>query len=113
GTTLPTNGMCIGGNGSNGWKLAKHCMKNLAHQPQVKFRFTFGAGTTCNDYDGLAFDDIKIEEAPASISSFTYNCTSSTGISLADASTNCAETWLWDFNDGNTSSAQNPAHTFS
>jgi gliding motility-associated-like protein len=113
GTTLPTNGMCVGGNGSNGWKQAKHCMKNLAHQPQVKFRFTFGAGTTCNDYDGLAFDDFKIEEAQSSVASFTFNCTSSTAIALNDASTNCAETWFWDFNDGNTSSTQSPTHAFS
>ena len=113
GTTLPTAGMCIGGNGSGEWKQAKHCMKTLAHQPQVKFRFTFGAGTTCNDYDGLAFDDFKIQEAQTSIASFTFSCTSATEISFTDGSANCPETWLWDFNDGSNASTQNATHAFT
>jgi gliding motility-associated-like protein len=113
GTTLPTAGNCAGGNGSGEWKLAKHCMKNLAHQSQVIFRFIFGSGTTCNDYDGLAFDYFRIQEAAPSVASFNYVCTSATEISFSDASGNCPENWLWDFNDGTTSSTQNPIHTFS
>jgi len=113
GTSLPTVGICVGGNGSQEWKLAKHCLKNLAHEPQVKFRFTFGAGTSCNDYDGLAFDDFKIEEAQTTNASFNFSCTSATEISFTDGSSNCPETWLWDFDDGTTAVTQNATHTFS
>ena len=113
GTSLPTVGICLGGNGSNEWKLAKHCLKQLANKPQVKFRFTFGAGTSCNDYDGLAFDNFKIEEAPTSIASFTFNCNSPNEISFTDGSSNCPETWSWDFDDGSTAVTQNTVHTFS
>lgn len=113
GTTLPSSGSCHGGNGSGQWKLAKHCLKNLAHEPQVIFRFTFGAGTTCNDYDGLAFDDFRIEEAPNTVSSFTFNCSSSNSVSFMDGSSVCPSTWNWNFGDTSTSNQQNTSHTFS
>jgi gliding motility-associated-like protein len=113
GTSLPTAGNCLGGGGSGTWKLAKHCLKNLAHEPEVIFRFTFGSGTQCNDYDGIAFDDFRLEEAPQSIPSFTFSCTSSASASFTDASTGCPATFSWNFGDGNTSSVQNPSHTFS
>ncbi|MEO8085244.1 MAG: gliding motility-associated C-terminal domain-containing protein [Bacteroidota bacterium] len=113
GTILPSAGNCSGGNGSGAWKLAKHCLKNLAHEPQVSFRFTFGSGTQCNDYDGLAFDDFRIEEATQTIPSFTYNCTSSNEVLFADGSTVCPTTWSWNFGDGGTSAQQNPSHLFN
>ena len=68
GNSLATSGSCQGGNGSLGWVDAEHCMALLANQPQVIFRFTFGAGTTCNAYDGFAFDNIIIENTPKPIS---------------------------------------------
>ena len=58
-----TAGSCTGGFGSGlsgGWLTAKHCLVGLANQPNVKFRFIFGSGTTCNNYDGIAIDDIYI-----------------------------------------------------
>lgn len=113
GTTLPSSGNCLGGNGSGSWKLAKHCLKNLAHEQQVTFRFTFGSGTQCNDYDGIAFDDFRIEEALPASASFTFNCTSANTISFTDGSSACPETWNWNFGDGATLSQQNPSHTFS
>jgi gliding motility-associated-like protein len=113
GTSLATSGNCIGGNGSGGWKLARHCLKNLAHEPQVQFRFTFGAGTTCNDFDGLAFDDFRIEEAAPSFSSFSFACTSASDVSFTDGSNTCPQTWNWIFGDGSTGSATNPIHTYS
>jgi gliding motility-associated-like protein len=65
GTILPTSGSCLGGQGSNGWLDARHTLPNLAGEPQVIFRFIFGSGTTCNDYDGFAFDEFVISEAPS------------------------------------------------
>lgn len=65
GNIQATSGMCIGGLGSNGWKDASHTMPYLAGNPQVQFRFAFGSGTTCNAYDGFAFDLVSIGEAPA------------------------------------------------
>ncbi|MCX6275381.1 MAG: gliding motility-associated C-terminal domain-containing protein [Bacteroidetes bacterium] len=112
GTTLPSSGSCVGGNGSGEWKLAKHCMKNLAHEQQVIFRFTFGSGMLCNDYDGLAFDDFRITEADRTIPAFTLNCISSNEVSFTDASSVCPETWNWVFGDGGTSVQQSPTHTF-
>ena len=118
GTVQPSNGSCLGGNGSGGWVEARHCMTNLAGQPSVKFRFTFGAGTTCNDYDGLAFDDIYIQNAPPIVAAFVPSCSGDNTYTFNDISTNCPDAWSWDFGDPssgavNTSSAQNPTHAFS
>lgn len=118
GNITPTNGSCLGGNGSGGWVEAKHCMPYLAGQTNVLFRFTFGAGTTCNNYDGVAFDDLYIENAPPVEASFTTACSSADTYIFSDSSTNCPDNWVWDFGDpasgaANTSTLQNPSHTFS
>ncbi len=117
GNVQPTMGSCQGGSGSGGWVEAKHCMPYLAGLPDVIFRFTFGAGTTCNDFDGLAFDDLYIEEAPDIVADYTALC-SGTAYTFTDQSSNCPETWNWNFGDpasgvSNTSNQMNPAHTFS
>ena len=67
GTIQPSSGSCQGGGGSGTWRLAKHTMPYLAGQASVKFRIIFGAGTTCNSYDGFAFDDITIKNAASPI----------------------------------------------
>jgi len=117
GTIQATSGSCQGGSGSAGWVIAKHCMSYLAGEPNVIFRFTFGAGTTCNNYDGLAFDDITIEEAPALVPSFTYSCLSSNTVGFSDQSGTCASAWSWNFDDpgsaNNTANVDSPVHTFS
>lgn len=64
GNIQPTAGSCQGGSGSNGWVRAKHTMPYLAGKASVMFRFIFGAGSACNDYDGFAFDNIWIGERP-------------------------------------------------
>src|SRR6185369_4994936 len=80
GTLQPTSGSCQGGNGSGGWVTARHCLLTLAFQPQVIFRFTFGAGTTCNDYDGFAFDNITIQDVMPPVADFSFSCTSSNSV---------------------------------
>jgi gliding motility-associated-like protein len=117
GTTLATSGSCNGGSGSGAWKLASHCMKELANEPQVKFRFTFGSGTTCNDYDGLAFDNIFIDNAPSLPGDFTFTCINGNTLHFNDATSGCHGQWTWDFGDtlssSNSSTLSNPDHTFS
>jgi gliding motility-associated-like protein len=113
GTTL---GSCAGGSGSGTWVTAKHCIAGLAGQPSVKFRFLFGAGTTCNDYDGIAIDDFTIGEAPPNAAAFSYTCAGNQ-VTFLNTSALCPTTFAWDFGDPasgplNTSTVQNTVHTY-
>jgi gliding motility-associated-like protein len=106
-----------GGFGSNGWVTAMHCLTGLAGKPSVMFRLAFGAGTTCNNYDGIAIDDIHIDNAPTSGSNFTYVCAGPNTVSFTNALA-CATSSSWNFGDpasgaSNTSVLMNPSHTFS
>ncbi len=112
GNVQQTSGSCQGGSGSNGWKLAKHCMSNLAGQPNVIFRLAFGSGTTCNDYDGFAFDDVTIGEAPAPVVDFTSVCNGST-ITFTGNYTLCPNQFSWLFGDGNTGTGLTVSHNYT
>ena len=110
-------GSCQGTGGSGGWVAAKHAMPNLAGMTNVIFRFTFGAGTVCNNYDGFAIDDIEISEAPPNNASFTWSCTNSTTVNFSNTSALCPAT-NWNFGDpasgaNDTSTLTNPTHIFS
>ncbi|HRN78630.1 MAG TPA: PKD domain-containing protein, partial [Ferruginibacter sp.] len=118
GTIKPTSGPCLGGGGTGVWLTAKHTLSMLAGQPSVRFRFRFGAGTTCNVYDGFAFDDFKIQEVFANPSDFTWQCTANNIVSFNTTSRVCQTGLQWNFGDpasgaSNTSTAENPVHTFS
>ena len=110
---------CQGGNGSMGWIQAKHCMQNLAGAASVKFRFTFGAGTTCNGFDGIAFDSVSISEAVANTGTLTYNCTSGTTATFTGtAGLPCTDAFAYNFGDAasgaaNTATTATASHTFS
>lgn len=111
-------GNCVTGNGSGGWKQATYSIPALAGQPGVLFRFAFGAGTSCNTYDGFAIDKFQIGTTQANQAIFTYNCTSSNTVQFTNASTPCPNVFQWNFNDpasgaANTSTSPNPIHTFS
>jgi len=118
GTTLPTAGGCQGGGGSARWVNAQHTVPYLAAMPNVIFRFTFGAGSICNNFDGFAFDDFQISNAPPNNAAFTFSCTNNTTVDFTTTSTPCPTGFNWDFGDpasipNNTSTQPNPTHIFS
>jgi gliding motility-associated-like protein len=118
GRTGATSGSCQGGNGSMGWVTAKHCMTALANKPSVVFRFVFGAGTNCNNFDGIAIDDVLIDDAPPNVASFTYSCGGVNLLNFTNTSTPCPTGYSWNFGDSgsgaaNASTLQNPSHAFS
>ena len=119
GSSLATNGSCLGGGGSNGWVVAKHCLNSLGGLPSVKFRFAFGSGTSCNNYDGFAFDDILIDDAPLNYANFDFGCTSNPlEYQFSNTSILCPSNFVWNFGDPasgafNATGLQNPTHVFS
>jgi gliding motility-associated-like protein len=111
---------CTGGagNGSGGWKIAQHEMSALTGQTNVRFRFTFGAGSVCNGYDGFAIDDIQIGEAPSATGDFNYTCTGSNNVSVTPSVAGCNPVYNWDFGDpasgtSNFSTSPSPSHFYS
>lgn len=65
-----------------------------------------GAGFAMN------FDCIDFTEPPVAAAAFpTLSCTGT--VAFADASTFFPTSWTWDFGDGNTSTEQNPIHTYA
>ncbi|PWT99543.1 MAG: hypothetical protein C5B52_10480 [Bacteroidetes bacterium] len=64
-------------------------------------------------------DNIKVDLKAASTPQFTYVVTPTcapVSVQFTDASTVCTGTitgWLWDFGDGNTSTVQNPNHSYA
>ncbi|MFZ4058058.1 MAG: gliding motility-associated C-terminal domain-containing protein [Ferruginibacter sp.] len=119
GSIQSTSGNCQGGGGSGQWVTAGQTIPYLAGRPSVIFRFTFAAGTQCNNYDGFAVDSILITEAPLNSASFNYSCGSvANSIQFQNTSTLCPTIFNWDFGDlssgaNNLSDVANPTHTFS
>jgi gliding motility-associated-like protein len=111
-----TEGSCLGGNGSQGWVTARHCLGWLSNAPSVRFRFVFGSGSICNDYDGIAIDDIMIDESDPVLASFSADCTGSS-VDFINTSGPCPSTYAWNFGDPgsaqNTSVQEDPTHLFS
>ncbi|MEP7252927.1 MAG: gliding motility-associated C-terminal domain-containing protein, partial [Ginsengibacter sp.] len=109
---------CIVSNGSGAWNNATHTISQLAGSPSVIFRFVFGSGNGCNDFDGFAIDNFSIQEAPPGVAAFTYNCSSNLRVNFANTSTLCPKNFLWDFGDPssgsqNTSTDPNPTHAYT
>jgi len=118
GNIQPNTGSCRGGNGSNGWVFARRTMPYLAGKGSVIFRFIFGAGSICNNYDGFAIDDIYIREAPANTADFTYTCSGNGNVTFVDRSSPCPQQYNWNFGDpasgtANTSTLPGPVHQYT
>jgi gliding motility-associated-like protein len=112
-----SSGGCLGGNGSGQWVEASHCVGFLAGNSSVKFRFVFGSGTTCNNYDGIAFDDFFIGEIQEPVYDFQFNCTGNNAVYFDATSTDCPASYTWNFDDVNSTnnigSGVSVSHTFS
>ncbi len=112
---------CEGGNGVGHWVTAKHCMPYLTAQSSVIFRFTFGAGTGCNNFNGFAFDSVAIGEGTPNNADFTHTCGTGNTIQFSGITSLCPDTFQWNFGDpasgsSNTitgSGSLSPSHTFS
>ena len=118
GNKQSTSGSCLGTGGSDGWLTAKHTLASVAGATGIIFRFTFAAGITCNAYDGFAVDDVHIGEATPNSADFTYTCAANNTTAFTSNITGCKTNVAWDFGDiasgaNNSSSLDNPSHTFS
>lgn len=112
-----SSGGCLGGNGSGQWLEASHCLSFLAGNPTVKFRFIFGSGTSCNNYDGIAFDQVYVGEIQEPTYDFNITCAGNGSVSFDATSSDCPSTYSWDFDDPTSSSnianGVSANHTFS
>ncbi|MBC7534769.1 MAG: gliding motility-associated C-terminal domain-containing protein, partial [Ferruginibacter sp.] len=111
-------GSCLSGQGSGQWLTARHNLSGLAGEPNVIFKFIFGAGIICNGYDGFAIDDIYIGETAANTGDFTYTCGAGNTTQFTNSGLPCQLAWAWNFGDpgsgiNNSSVSENPTHTFS
>ncbi len=117
GTTASGSGGCLGGNGSGQWRKAVCCLSELSGEPEVKFRFTFCSGTTCNNYDGMAVDSFSIRDLPLPAIDFTLACESPEKVNFSAIGTICPRSLNWDFNDPssgtNTATGAQVSHVFS
>lgn len=113
GNTQPTTGSCNGGNGIGQWARASHCIPQIANQPQVIFRFTFGSGTTCNNYDGFAIDDFYIGPPPTIPADFTVSCINNNTFQFSSTTSSCSDYQRWDFGDPATQADTSLAATAS
>jgi gliding motility-associated-like protein len=105
-----------GGNTAGVWVQATHSLMSIKGSSSVFFRFHFGAGSTCNSFNGFAADRFRIEELPANGPDvdFIYNCLNSTSYSFSSTVQPCQQSIEWDFGDGYTATGTNtPTHNYS
>jgi PKD repeat protein len=126
-TTNIVGGGCSNGGGPGVWQTMTHCLNNLpanlAGQPDVRFRFIFGAGGICQD-DGAAIDLFSIFESPVN-ADFTANCLGAREVEFEASSTlpGCVAvfpgwTFNWNFGDpasgiDNTATGWSSSHIFT
>lgn len=118
GNIQPTTGSCVGGGGSAAWLTARHSLSSIAGATGVLFRFVFAAGTTCNDFDGIAIDDVRIGEALPDSAGFNVACSPGITAAFTSSIVGCKNSVVWDFGDpasgpNNSSAIENPSHVFS
>lgn len=118
GNTRSGTGSCRGGGGSGKWVSVFHTLPAIGGQASVRFRFLFGAGNICNNYDGFAVDDVEIDNARALDVSFDYSCIDATSLQFVGNTNTCINSWSWDFGDpatgtDNNSTLPSAGHRFS
>lgn len=120
-TTGVSGSTCQAGHGIGHWTTAKHCMPYLAGQSTVLFRFAFGAGTSCNNFNGFAFDSVAIGEGTPNSADFTSTCVNTNTLHFTGIAPLCPDTFQWNFGDPGSGASNtilgagslNPTHTFS
>lgn len=86
GTLQPSQEGWAGSSGT--WVTASHALDSLGGEPNVRLRIVFESDGSVNSYDGFAFDDITIMDAPSddigvsAIVSPTDRCYSATSDSV-------------------------------
>lgn len=79
-----------------------------SHGPMVSLEY-LGDGTLAS----VTYWIGDITEPQAPVVTFSYADEGSGTIQFTDNSLNDPTSWLWDFGDGNTSTQQNPSHTYA
>ena len=81
---------------------------------------TYSVSLTATNAGGsdthTATNYVTASTPPAPVASFTGTPLTGSiplGVQFTDTSTNTPTSWLWDFGDGNTSTAQNPLYTYT
>ena len=69
-----------------------------------------GSDTFCNS---VAVTDTTTGGGAAPVAAFTYSGSGGGMVDFTDASTNTPTSWLWNFDDGNLSTQQNPSHLYA
>lgn len=100
------------GNASTYYTQTTDDMVMYERQDQANVCSTTGNGQRSDLRPNLIFEWQVPNIPPVAdfIASPTVSC--SGDIQFTDQSTNSPTSWLWDFGDGNTSTAQNPSHTY-
>jgi len=101
------------------WVLDEVNMSDyLGQTVKVRFQLKSDGSST---RDGFYFDDLKImysEVETIVIPESNFNASANIvcvgqSIAFTDSSSNSPTSWAWDFSDGQTSTDQNPVHTFA
>ena len=78
------------------------------------YTVTLTASNACGSNSEQKINYITVNTAPvADFTGSTRSGCSPLTVDFTDQSTNNPTSWYWDFGDGNTSSQQNPTHTYS
>ena len=110
---------CTVGGGSTTWVEAKHKLIGLGGSPKILFRFFFGSGTTCNDYEGFGMDDFSIQEGGPDQADGSFECRGNREVIFTNNPPFCQRSVNWNFGDpnsgttNNTSALEQPSHVFS
>lgn len=97
--------------GGSTWNLSANTHPGTYHTPPL-------AASNANhvraivDNGVCGFDTIEVAIAVEAVSAAFSSSNSGLTYTFTDGSTN-AVTWAWDFGDGNTSTQQNPVHTYA
>lgn len=97
-------------------ELTEHKLNFLAGESNVSFRFVAKAATSFSAYDrdGFMIDDFEVIADAAQANFDTETSTSYIGFEHQfNYQSNGANSFLWNFGDGNTSTDRNPKHTYT